>query len=163
MDSRERVLYQLLTAFAVLRLLVLPVRSSFWLDETGTYWVIKDGLANLFARTRDWSGQSPLYYLVAWLAHFAPGRTEVVLRLPSLIAMIAAAWLLYKLAARLLDAETAPFAVLIFSVFRARGHSRFCEFNKRLRESTLTSYRDTFHAFEEFAKRRLYRTSINSA
>jgi integrase len=35
---------------------------------------------------------------------------------------------------------------------------RFCEFNKRLQESTLTSYRDTFHAFEEFAKRRLYRT-----
>jgi integrase len=34
----------------------------------------------------------------------------------------------------------------------------FCEFNKRLRESTLTSYRDTFHAFEQFAKRRLYRT-----
>ena len=35
---------------------------------------------------------------------------------------------------------------------------RFCEFNKRLQESTLTSYRDTFHAFEQFAKRRLYRT-----
>lgn len=76
--------------------------------------MIKDGLANLFARARDWSGQSPLYYLVAWVAHFAPGRTEVVLRLPSLIDMIAAAWLLYKLAARLFDAETAPFAVLIF-------------------------------------------------
>jgi prepilin signal peptidase PulO-like enzyme (type II secretory pathway) len=114
MDSRERVFYQLLTAFAVLRLWVLPIRSSFWLDETGTYWVIKDGLGSLFARAMHWSGQSPLYYLVAWLAHFVPGRMEVALRLPSLIAMIAAAWLLYKLAARLFDAETAPFALLIF-------------------------------------------------
>jgi 4-amino-4-deoxy-L-arabinose transferase-like glycosyltransferase len=113
MDSRERVFYQLLTAWAVLTLWVLPIRSSFWLDETGTYWIIKDGLANLFARAMEWSGQSPLYYLVAWLAHFVPGRTEVILRLPSLMAMIAAAWLLYKLATRLFDAETAPFVVLV--------------------------------------------------
>jgi hypothetical protein len=115
MDSRERVFYQLLTAWAVLTLWVLPIRSSFWLDETGTYWIIKDGLANLFARAMASSGESPLYYLVAWLAHFVPGRTEAILRLPSLIAMIAANWLLYKLAARLFDVETAPFVVLVFA------------------------------------------------
>jgi mannosyltransferase len=115
MDSRERVFYQFLTAWAVLMLWVLPIRSSFWLDETGTYWIIKDGLANTFARAIDWSGQSPLYYLVAWLAHLAGGPTEVILRLPSLIATIGAAWLLYKLAERLFDAETATFAVLVFA------------------------------------------------
>ena len=115
MDSRERVFYHLLTAWAVLTLWVLPIRSSFWLDETGTYWIIKEGLANLFARAMEWSGESPLYYLVAWLAHFVPGRTEVILRLPSLIAMIAATWLLYKLAARLFDVETAPLVVLVFA------------------------------------------------
>jgi mannosyltransferase len=115
MASRERVFYQFLTAWAVLRLWVLPIRSSFWLDETGTYWIIKDGLANLIDRAIHWPGQSPLYYLIAWLAHFAGGRTEVMLRLPSLIAMIAAAWLLYKLAVRLFDAETAPFVVLVFA------------------------------------------------
>jgi mannosyltransferase len=115
MDSRERVFYQVLTAWAVVTLWVLPIRSSFWLDETGTYWIIKDGLANLSARAMEWSGESPLYYLVAWLAYFVPGRPEVILRLPSLIAMIAATWLLYKLAARLFDVETAPFVVLVFA------------------------------------------------
>jgi 4-amino-4-deoxy-L-arabinose transferase-like glycosyltransferase len=114
MAFRERVFYHVLTAWAVLTLWALPIRSSFWLDETGTYWIIKDGLANAFARAIDWSGQSPLYYLVAWLAHHAPGRTEVMLRLPSLIAMIGAAWLLSKLAVRLFDAETAPFVLLVF-------------------------------------------------
>jgi 4-amino-4-deoxy-L-arabinose transferase-like glycosyltransferase len=115
MDTRERLFYRVLTAWAVVTLWVLPIRSSFWLDETGTYWLIKDGLANLFPRARGWSGESPLYYLVAWLAHFVPGRTEVILRLPSLIAMIAATWRLYKLAARLFDVETAPFVVLVFA------------------------------------------------
>ena len=38
MDSRERVFCFFLTAWAVLRIWVLPIRSSFWLDETGTYW-----------------------------------------------------------------------------------------------------------------------------
>ena len=113
--SSERVFYRFLLALAILRLWVLPIRSSFWLDETGTYWVIKDGLANTFARAMNWSGQSPLYYLVASLAHLVPGRTEVMLRLPSLFAMIAAAWLLYKLAVRLFDAETGPFVVLVFA------------------------------------------------
>ena len=115
MDSRERVFYLFLTAWAVFRLWVLPIRSSFWLDETGTYWIIKDGLANAFVRAMHWSGQSPLYYVIAWFAHLAPGRTEVMLRLPSLIAMIAAAWLLYKLAVRLFDAETGRFVVLVFA------------------------------------------------
>jgi integrase/recombinase XerD len=35
---------------------------------------------------------------------------------------------------------------------------RYCEHNKRLKGSTLTSYRDTLSAFEEFATGRLFRT-----
>jgi site-specific recombinase XerD len=38
------------------------------------------------------------------------------------------------------------------------GYLRYCEFNKRLKTSTLTSYRDTLDAFAEFCERRLYRT-----
>jgi 4-amino-4-deoxy-L-arabinose transferase-like glycosyltransferase len=63
----------------------------------------------------DWAGQSPLYYLTAWLALVAGGRHEWVLRLPSLIALIIAAWLLYRLAERLLDQASARLAVLAFA------------------------------------------------
>ena len=34
----------------------------------------------------------------------------------------------------------------------------FCEYNKRLKASTLVSYRDTLHAFRDFCEERLYRT-----
>jgi site-specific recombinase XerD len=38
------------------------------------------------------------------------------------------------------------------------GYLGFCERNKRLRASTLVSYRDTLHAFRGFCDERLYRT-----
>src|ERR1039458_2325802 len=88
--------YGILIAIVVVDLWILPIRSSFWLDETATFWVIKDGLANLLQRSMDWAGQSPLYYLTAWLALAAGGRHEWVLRLPSLIALTIAAWLLVR-------------------------------------------------------------------
>jgi 4-amino-4-deoxy-L-arabinose transferase-like glycosyltransferase len=110
----ERSFYGFLIVLAVVRLWVLPIRSSFWKDEAGTYWIVKDGLANVIPASFDWS-QFPLYYVMAWLAHLAGGRSEVILRLPSLLAMILAAGLLYKLAARLFDADTAPLAILVFA------------------------------------------------
>src|SRR5262245_34915723 len=39
-----------------------------------------------------------------------------------------------------------------------KDYLKFCEHNKRLKTSTLTSYRDTLDAFQEFCERRLYRT-----
>lgn len=113
--GKARRFFGILLAFAVLDLWILPIRSSFWLDETATFWVVKDGLANLLHRSMDWAGQSPLYYLTAWLALVTGGRHEWVLRLPSLTALMVAAWLLYKLAARLFDAESARLAVLSFA------------------------------------------------
>ena len=56
-----------------------------------------------------------MYYLTAWLALVAGGRNEWVLRLPSLIALMVGAWLLYRLAERLLDQASARLAVLAFA------------------------------------------------
>jgi integrase len=39
-----------------------------------------------------------------------------------------------------------------------KDYLHYCEFNKRLKTSTLVSYRDTFMAFETFCTERLYRT-----
>jgi 4-amino-4-deoxy-L-arabinose transferase-like glycosyltransferase len=107
--------FGILVAITVVDLWILPIQSSFWLDETATFWVIKDGLANLLQRSTDWAGQSPLYYLTAWGALVVGGRHEWVLRLPSLIALIIAAWLLYRLAERLFDQASARLTVLSFA------------------------------------------------
>ena len=112
--ARDRRFFCLLLFVAVMDLWVLPLRSSFWLDETGTFWVIKDGFPALWERCLHWAGQYPFYFLIDWAAFAAGGRHEWVLRLPSLVALVTAIGMFYRLAERLFDTATAQFAVLVF-------------------------------------------------
>lgn len=96
---------------------VLPMGSSLWLDETGTFWIAKDSIADTVARAWFWSGQSPFYYLTAWLAVHVGGTSEIVLRIPSLIYMAGAAMLLVFTGARLIDRETGLLGALVFVCF----------------------------------------------
>jgi mannosyltransferase len=116
LDARtDKRFFALLLAVVVVELWVVPLRSSLWLDETATFWIVKDGLPNLLTRSLNWAGQSPLYYLVDWVAFTIGGRQEWILRLPSVLALAAGLWLFYQLAARLFDSGTARFAVLAFA------------------------------------------------
>ena len=112
---KEPRFFRLLLALAVIELWILPAASSLWLDETATFWMIKDGPANAVARSMYWAGQSPVYYLTAWLAMAVGGRHELILRLPSIAFMIGAAVMFYRLAARLFDGATAWLAVAVFA------------------------------------------------
>ncbi len=112
--TRERKCFAALAAAAVAILWLAPLPSSLWLDETGTFWVIKDGLAKTLTRAMYWPAQSPLYYITAWLAYAIGGAHETVLRIPSILAMGAAAILLYRLTARLFDEPAARMSTLAF-------------------------------------------------
>ena len=58
---------------------------------------------------------SPLYYLIVWAARVVGGNSEVVLRLPSLIAAAVSAVVLYRLARPLISREAARLTVLVFA------------------------------------------------
>src|ERR1035441_1297415 len=49
-----RAVTYVLLAAAVARFWIAPLGSSFWQDETGTFWTIKDGLLPMFARLQEW-------------------------------------------------------------------------------------------------------------
>src|ERR1044071_3917030 len=74
-------------AVTVLVLWLLPIRSSLWFDEFGTYWIARDSLADTLARSQGWSNQPPLYYLIAWATMKLGGSSEIVMRVPSLLFM----------------------------------------------------------------------------
>ena len=114
-DIKDKRYFAVLLGVATLELWVVPMFTSLWLDETATFWVIKDGIVKAVARSMYWTGQSPVYYATAWLALVLGGRHEAVLRLPSLLALGLAAVLFYKLAGRLFDRTTARLAVLAFA------------------------------------------------
>src|SRR5437588_11304988 len=69
------------------------ITSSYWLDETTTFWVVKDGLLEVVSRSWQWSGQSALYYLTAWTGLRAAPYIglEATMRAPSLLSMVLAA------------------------------------------------------------------------
>jgi mannosyltransferase len=92
------------------------IAYSLWLDETATFWVVKDGFRHLFARAFEWTGASVVYDITAWAGSFlAPViGLEPALRLPSLLAMIVAAFLLYRLGRILADRRTAALSVIAF-------------------------------------------------
>lgn len=112
----QAYLARLIAACAAL-LWVLPMRSSLWLDETGTFWIARDSVADTVARAWSWSGQSPFYYLIAWAAVHVGGKSEIVLRIPSLACMAGATVLLVFVGERLIDRETGLLAALVFVCF----------------------------------------------
>jgi uncharacterized membrane protein len=105
----------IVTAVVIGSLWLVPLFSSLWLDELGTWWVVKDGLGDAVHRALTFHGQSPLYYSIVWAARNVGGNSEAVLRLPSLIATAVSAVLLYRLARTLIGREAARFSVLVFA------------------------------------------------
>jgi hypothetical protein len=99
----------------VLRLWILPLTGSLWLDETVTYWVAYKGLAAALRRSQFFPGQPAVYTAIAALAIRVGGPSEIVLRLPSLIAAGLTAWLLYRLGKVWLDREAGIIVAIVFT------------------------------------------------
>jgi hypothetical protein len=113
-DGRHmRICLTFFIGLVAVRLWIMPLGSSLWLDETGTYWTVQNGLSQIASRSYS-PPQSTTYFFVAGIAVAIAGASEIVLRLPSVIAMALAAVLLYRLGKRLLSQEAALLATLVF-------------------------------------------------
>jgi mannosyltransferase len=93
----------------------MPLTASLWLDETVTFWSVCKGVGAAIARSQFWPGQNLLYTLIAAVTVRLGGPSEIALRLPSLFASFGAAWLLFRLAARLFDRETGLLTLVVFA------------------------------------------------
>ena len=110
---------------------VRPIGSSFWLDELGTYWVVRGDLPRAVDLAMRYQGQSPAYYVIAWVARTVGGKSEIALRLPSLAAALAATLLVASLGRRLFGAgagwaSAVAFAatpIVAFSAIDARPYA----------------------------------------
>jgi hypothetical protein len=111
-NSRWNALLVLLLALCIVRLWLMPLPSSLWADETGTYFVVHYGASHPSLAVAPQVPQS-IYYWLPWLAEKLAGFNEVVYRIPSLLAMAAALWLVARLAARLVHPRAAWFAVFV--------------------------------------------------
>jgi len=113
-EQNERFWIVALVALVIINVWVALITSSLWLDETGTWWIVKDGWREVAHRAISWSGVSPAYFFTAWASSRLLGMSEFSLRLPSVVAMLAAVYYLYRIAAYIYDRSSAAIVALAF-------------------------------------------------
>jgi hypothetical protein len=99
----------------IARLWIAPLGSSLVLDETGTYWTIQGGWAEIAARTQIFQ-QSALFGYIVWISQRVFGLNEFALRLPSVLAMAATLVVVYRLGTWLIGREAATLGVLLLLI-----------------------------------------------
>jgi hypothetical protein len=100
----------LLLACCVARLWLLPLPSSFWVDEMVTAFVVHYGAAHPSLAVAPQVTES-VYYWLPRASERLFGFSEIAYRLPSLLLMACAMWLVFRLAARLIHPNAGWFAV----------------------------------------------------
>lgn len=92
----------------------LAVRTPLWLDETGSYWQISAGFSQIWPRQYICLA-FPAYSYILWFGSQLLGVSEVALRVPSILAMLGAVYLIYLCARELFGREMGLVAAIIFS------------------------------------------------
>ncbi len=121
MNGISRKIDAILLALVVLciaRFWLMPLPSSFWVDESVTAFVVQHGSQDPSLAVAPQVTKS-IYYAIPRAAETLFGYSEIVYRIPSVLMMGAALFLIAKLAARLIHPEAAWFAV--FACLSLRG------------------------------------------
>lgn len=107
---RWKILLGLLLALCIGRLWLMPLPSSFWVDELVTAFVARYGPAHPSLAVAPQVSET-IYLWLPRAAQALFGFSEVAYRLPSAIALGIALWLIWLLAARLIHPSAGWFAV----------------------------------------------------
>jgi hypothetical protein len=113
--TRERILnllLGLLLAACITRLWLMPLPSSFWVDEMATVFVVQHGPDHPSFAVAPQVPDS-IYYHLPRAAEALFGFSEISYRLPSVLLMSIALFLIARLAARLIHPGAAWFAVFV--------------------------------------------------
>ena len=103
---------------AVFKLWILPLRSSFWVDEMVTAFVVHYGPSHASLSVAP-QVTATIYYWLPWAAERLLGFSEVAYRIPSTLLMGLALFLLARLAMRLIHPDAGWFVV--FAALTLRG------------------------------------------
>ena len=105
-----RALLPLLLALCIARMWVMPLGSSFWVDEAETAFVVHHGAHHPSLAVIAPAIES-VYYWLPRTSEAIFGFSEAAERLPSLLALALALFFVWLLAARLIHPDAAWFAV----------------------------------------------------
>lgn len=115
--NRLTILLIAVLALCVLRLWVMPLGSSFWVDEMATQFVVLHGAHDPSLQVAPQVPES-IYYVLPGLMQKWFGFSEIAYRIPSLLAMLIALLLIGRIAARLIHPAAAWIAMFLCIVLR---------------------------------------------
>ncbi len=98
---------------ASLSIWFLAVRAPLWTDETLSYWQIAGGFKQIWSRSIQGNSFAAYAYIL-WLTKTFFGDKELVLRIPSIVAMLAAVYVFYRCARELFDWDVSLIATMLF-------------------------------------------------
>jgi Dolichyl-phosphate-mannose-protein mannosyltransferase len=110
-ERAQYLIYALALAASISTWLIV-IRAPLWLDETVSFFLTKGGFAGIMSR-QVWP-DSPAYSCLLWLWTKVMGTGEVMLRISSLLPMLAAVYLLYRAARELFERDVAIIAAIVF-------------------------------------------------
>jgi mannosyltransferase len=115
-EREECRLLRVPLVLAIVAVWIIPLSTSLGLDETGTWWVVKDGLREALQRAHVWpAGLSIVFDAAVIGMRSLFGDSDVAMRLPALLAMLAALWFLYRLGEKLMGPVGAMLSCLVFA------------------------------------------------
>ena len=91
----------------------VAIRAPLWQDEAGSYWQIDAGFSQIWPRQFS-TNLFPAYSYILWLSTKLIGTSEIALRIPSILAMLGAASLLFLSAREIFERDLAIVATVIF-------------------------------------------------
>jgi uncharacterized membrane protein len=117
--TQDRAFYTIyaVALAASISLWFLAIRAPLWLDETVSYWQISAGFLKIWPR-QFLSLSFPAYSYILWFSTKLIGTSEIALRVPSILAMLGAVYLLYLAARELFNRDIAYIAVIVFCLHR---------------------------------------------
>ncbi len=102
-----------LALLACLSVWFLAIRAPLWTDETLSYWQIAGGFKQTWARSVQGNSFAAYAYIL-WLTKTLFGDKEIVLRIPSILAMLAAVCVFYRCAREMFDWDVSLIATMMF-------------------------------------------------
>jgi hypothetical protein len=91
----------------------LAVRAPLWTDETLSYWQIAGGFKQIWARSVQGNSFAAYAYIL-WLTKALFGNRELVLRIPSILAMLGAVYVFHRCARELFAWDVSLIATVLF-------------------------------------------------
>lgn len=112
--AHSSLYYLIFAAVAIAAGWIARLNWGFWTDESGSYWMSAGSWSAAIARTTHFPGQSLLYSGLLTFFHHPGPHQEFLLRVPSILGVLAAAYFLFRATEEIAGAGTGYLAVVPF-------------------------------------------------